>query len=344
MVSTFSFALNAAPMADLWFMTTRGFTPSTLGPSPTVPPTPLHVAAGTILQLGGPSMVPTLPLLAPLQFDQPETIASLDAFDVAPGAEVWCSLPVDAKSKIAGVILEGDLFSAGGYRVKSNQQLLDAFGLMPGFGDAGLDAVHRTASGEILFSIRQDEFSEHLGATLHHGDVLSDSGRVVASNQELLSRFHPGNPDQDYGLDAIYLWESGEIWFSVETAFDDQELGRVGDGDLLSNRGYVVFRNRELMAPFSPLEDLADFGLQSAVPLATSILPAKPPTLSIRFAEGPLPTVILEANGLGRAFRLRSAPTPTGPFEPLGLPGLERTWTLPLPAVPTATFYQVEEW
>lgn len=338
MVSTFSLTLNAAPMADLWFMTTRGFTPATPGQ------TPSRVPAGTILQLSGPRTVPTLPLLAPLQFDQPETITGLDAFDVAPGAEVWCSLPADAKSKVVGEILEGDLLSTRGDRVKSNQQLLNAFGPMPGFGDAGLDALHRTASGEILFSTRQDEFSEHLGVTLRHGDVLSDSGRVVASNQGLLSRFHPANPDQDYGLDSIYRWESGEIWFSVETAFDDQELGRVGDGDLLSDRGYVVFRNRELMAPFGPLEDLADFGLQSAVPLATSTPPTKPPTLNLRLGGGPPASVTIEASGLGRAFRLRSAPAPTGPFEPLGLPGLEHTWTFSLPAVPTATFYQVEEW
>jgi hypothetical protein len=345
MFSTFSLVLNAAPTADLWFMTARGFTPSKGPPSPTVPPTQTHVPAGTILHLSGARTVPTQPLLAPLQIDQPETITGLDAFDVAPGAEVWFSLPAGAKSKVVGEILEGDLLSAAGYRVKSNQQLLSPFGLMPGYTDVGLDAVHRTASGEILFSIRQDEYSERLGLTLHHGDVLSDSGRVVASHQALLARFHLENPDQDYGLDALYLWESGEIWFSVETSFNDQELGRVGDGDLLSSGGYIVYLNRELMAPFGPLEDLADFGLQSALPLATTPVLAKPPTLAIRLTGLPPATAVLEAAGLGRAFRLRSASTPAAPFQPLGLPGLEHAWTIPLANSETpAAFHQVEAW
>ena len=77
-----------------------------------------------------------------------------------------------------------------------------------------------------------------------------------------LSPHHPIPVEADYGLDAIYVWSSGEIWFLIEEGFVDQNLGAIMPGDLLSDQGMVVYRNLELLGAFAPLEDLADFGLE----------------------------------------------------------------------------------
>jgi hypothetical protein len=85
----------------------------------------------------------------------------------------------------------------------------------------------------------------------------------VKNNAQLLARFHPPKSHYDYGLDALYVWSSGEIWFSLEEGFQDGLLGPIQAGDLLSDQGYIVFRNLELVSAFAPIEDLSDFGLDA---------------------------------------------------------------------------------
>src|SRR4030095_14406029 len=102
---------------------------------------------------------------------------------------------------------------------------------------------------------------------------------IVKSNYELLAKFHPANTNIDYGLDAVYVWPSGEIWFSTEDGFSGADLELYRPCDLLSDHGYVVFRNLELVGAFAPMEDLADFGLDGLF-IVTDVTPsASPPTI-----------------------------------------------------------------
>ena len=112
---------------------------------------------------------------------------------------------------------------------------------MPIVPDVGLDAVHAGPDGQVLFSIEREVFAEGLGRMLAPGDVLSDAGTVDRTNADLMALFHPEVPILDHGLDALFVWPDGEIWFSTEVGFLDAEFGPVGPGDLLSDRGVVVF-------------------------------------------------------------------------------------------------------
>src|SRR5207244_2853539 len=76
--------------------------------------------------------------------------------------------------------------------------------------------------------------SERLSAPVRRGDVLSSNGTIMRSSKQLLAGFHPVNAANDYGLDALYVWPNGEIWFSTEDDFQDQTLGTISAGDLLS--------------------------------------------------------------------------------------------------------------
>ncbi len=201
----------------------------------------------------------------------------LDAVGRGPRGSIWFSFEEENSpvwSGTLGVWLKGgDLLSDAGFVVRTNEQLLARFVRMPPVTDAGLDAIDIAPNGEFLFSTETDFFSEAIGRLVTHGDLLSNRGRVVRTNGQLLANFHPVDSSaqpalRDYGLDAVVLRPNREIWFSTEEGFQDANLGPISDGDLLSTAGYVVIRNLKLVEPFGPLEDLANFGLDAATLVA----------------------------------------------------------------------------
>jgi hypothetical protein len=199
--------------------------------------------------------------------------------------------------------------------VRSNQQLMAAFGIQPPVPDLGLDAVCVKANGEILFSIRTNVFAESKGTMLFGGDVLSSQGVVVKRNTELRARFHTNIPAPDLGLDALYVWPNGEIWFSLETGFPDLQLGDISAGDLLSTEGIIVFKNAELVSAFAAPESVSNFGL-SDIFVVTDLAVAGPPRfLSPRIQQNNL---ALQWTGTNRVFQLERAPAVTGSWQPLG--------------------------
>src|SRR3954470_3510249 len=137
----------------------------------------------------------------------------------APVREVWFSTSsaFTATNFFApsNKLTAGDLLSSRGGVVRSNQQLVSRLGIMPLVGNLGLDAVNVTAHGDILFSISTTQMSETLGP-LRPGDLLSDRGRVVKRNQDLLAAFQPASTN-DAGLDGVQRLEGGEILFSMQT-------------------------------------------------------------------------------------------------------------------------------
>lgn len=173
---------------------------------------------------------------------------------------------------------DGDLLSDRGIVIRDNISLVSPFHPMPVIPPMGLDAVTFnnplpddgvTVTGppvypekKLLYSFEVNFFSESLGTMVGHGDLLLENGTIYRTNEQLMKNFKPvsGN-EEDPGLDAVYLWPNGEIWFSTEEEFIDQRLGYIGHGDLLSSNGRVVMKNLSLVREFAPIEDLHDFGL-----------------------------------------------------------------------------------
>jgi hypothetical protein len=302
--------LVAAPIRELWFSTANGFTSATL-PGP--------VSEGDLVAGAGRIVFKNATLVQNLGFAPVAPDLGLDAVDVEPGGEVWFSTVQPQWSEGLGRwITPGDLLSDRGSVVRTQAELLAAF-MGPGQKiDASLDAVQLQPDGAIWFSTRTGFKSDALGRAIGPGDLLSDAGVVVRSNKELLSRFHPTDPNRDYGLDALYVWPGGEIWFSVEEGFVDLGLGTVKAGDLLSDQGSVVYGNLELLRAFAPLEDLADFGLD-ALFLVTDAAPLPEAPPDIRNVEV-LPESgarRLEWTGPGRVFQVERAPEAGGPYLPV---------------------------
>ena len=152
---------------------------------------------------------------------------------------------------------------------------------------------------EILFSISPGKTT--WWPPVGHGDELSDRGAVVASNWQLLRNFNPPATfaPVDYGLDALQELHWGPIaatakpmtLFSLNTGFEDANLGPISDGDLLSDAGRIVARNKDLMARFHPMPPLQDMGLDAV------FIPYYVPTTSVCVAAGDL---VLHDEGLVR--------------------------------------------
>jgi len=304
-VEVFYLTLVAAPARDIWFSTASNFTQPDFKTG----------ANGDVLSVSGRFVRRNIELLLHLGLMPGIPAYNVDALDLGAGGEILYSLSDDVFSETQGALNHGDLLSSKGTVVRRNSQLLALFGMMPPVPDLGLDAVTRRPDGEILFSIKTAAFAQGIGNTLRPGDLLSNRGQIYRTQEQLLARFHPVEK-KDYGLDAVFVWPHGEIWFSTEMGFQDTALGGIQAGDLLSDQGFVVFRNLELMSAFAPIEDLADFGLD-ALYVVTDFAPPAPAARinSIRF-DRQARTYSFAWQGDGHVFQLEKAATPLGPWMP----------------------------
>lgn len=335
--STHRIEVRAAPFHEIWFSTTHGLTPGT-EPQPQKPLTPGDVLADT-----GRLVRSNSDLIRFLGLEPGTAGVGIDAFDIVPGGEVLFSVNQKVFSESLGPISAGDLLSDRGHIAEPNAALMKLFGLMPPTPDMGLDALQVKDDGEVLFSITDRGFSEWLGVSIGPGDVLSNSGQVWRSASDLLAAFHPKTDWSECGLDALFVWPNGEVWFSLENGLEDAVLGTIGDGDLISDQGYVVARNTELLGPFLPLEELANFGLDGLY-VVTDL--ASPPLVS-RLRGEPVGVgkqfFALQWDASGRVYQVERTPDLGMPFTPIAPPQVEHVFIDTAPFVPTG-FYRVRQW
>ncbi len=335
----FHLYLAAAPLREIWFSTLRPFHAGTMQ-SPTN-----YVSAGDLLSSSGRILRRNADLSRNLGIMPIVPDLGLKDMDILPGGEVAFSIDQNIFSESLGPLTPGDLLTDRGRILATNGKLISAFVPQPPVQNEGLNAVQVLDSGEIYFSVQTNFFSEALGQEVGHGDLLSSRGVILRKNQSLLAGFGPADPKQDYGLQAVYVWPSGEVWFSVQTGFTDTNSTQYLAGDLLSDQGYVVYRNLSLLSSFAPLEDLNNFGLD-ALFVVTDVTPPPTPPLCLQITVPPgTKDVNLRYKGQGRAFQLLKTgnlPGPWLPASPIGL-DLEFTDSGALNG-PAQGFYQLRAW
>ncbi len=224
--------------------------------------------------------------------------------------DIWFSLEESIWSETLGRLNHGDLLSTRGRIVRTNWQLIDAFGpVVMSVDGVGLDAVHfrpvlsavepsditPVERRGIYFSTETNFWSGALQRLIRHGDLLNENGTVYRTNAQLLRNFHPcltavsiddvEPAVRDYGLDAVYVMRNGRVLFSLERDFCDRYWGWIDEGDLLCECGCVVRRNRQLMDVWQPLEDLDDFGLDAIELMPRKIMPFPIDDIEVEPAE-----------------------------------------------------------
>ena len=336
-VQVFGLSLRSAPLRDLWFVTSHGFTTGkdgTLGRGRRVAGDVLsmegHVVAGNGRLTGQLGIMPIVPPLA------------LGALDVQPGGRIMFALRERVFSETLGHLSPGVVLGSDGSVFARVRDLLDRFRPIAWpASEPGVDAVQVLDSGEVLFSTTADVLAS--SGTLGHGDVLSSDGTVRWRFKEILGAFVPspwvGTTLEEVGVDAWHAWPHGEAWFSVRKGFHSAVAGSVYPGDVLSTGGWVVYRNLELLEGFEPLEDLADFGLEGLFVLTD--LAAAPAAGSVR--GSPVEHgILVEGIGRARAWQLEWSPDPGGTFAGVGSPTPWARWIRPTDG--QAGFFRVRSW
>ena len=145
--------------------------------------------------------------------------------------------------------------------------------LLAVLGTVAFSIAPALAQQPIVYFSTEESFTAtagpHAGQVISHGDLLSNAGEVIARNAYLIRNFGPMPIAPDMGLDGVYVRSSGEILFSIEDRFWDENLSTwVGHGDLLSDSGVILQTNPQLLRNFGPMPVVGDFGLDAIHELA----------------------------------------------------------------------------
>ena len=311
----FHLGINAAPFREIWFSTAQPFTAGVWNPPTNA------MSAGDLLSsigqvakrngqlCGGLGIMPVVPDLG------------LKDVGILPGGEIAFSMEQDVFSETLGALHAGDLITDRGRILRTNSSLLSAFAPSPvPPAGTGLAAVKVTDDGAVYFSVQTNFYSMKLGRTIQTGDLLADSGDVVRSGTNLLANFNPAKPDGDYGLSAVFLWPSGEFWFSTTQGFAGPGTEFYEAGDLLSDQGYVVYRNAGLVSAFAPTASGTNFGLDALYvitdvpPVGKGLGPAK--LARPQLTNQPPASLAFDWSAAGHVFQLERAANAAGPYLP----------------------------
>jgi hypothetical protein len=314
--------IQAAPIREVWFSTTTNFISAQIG----------AVSHGDLLTTG--RVIKRNSELTE-RLSVPEGDVGVDAVDIGPRGEIFFSTAADVESAVNGAITHSDILTSEGRLYLQGSQLLSAFGVDE--PDAGLDALHLAANDEIYFSIAKD--IPRTGAvTLHRGDILSNTGRIVRTESNLYLRWNlPAGFSA--GVDALYVWPNGEIWFSAENAFTNTTSEIVAEGDIISDQGYVAFRNADLVHTFGPTEN-SDFGLDALV-IVSDAAASKAGTQIVEVTAGAT-GVDLRWESTARVFQIEWATSVDGPYTPVT--GLILGTAAHTFSTSAAAFYRIRQW
>ena len=147
------------------------------------------------------------------------------------------------------------------------------------------------------------------------------------------------------GISAFYEDVFSETLGQIQGGFNDTQFGQILAGDVLSDQGFVVYRNLELVSAFAPIEDVAEFGLDALYIVTDTIPPAPAPRIISAIGPGPGGDFSLNWTGNGRVFQLEKATALTGPFAPISPLMVDLNW-VDSSAVQSYSngFYRLRQW
>ena len=119
-------------------------------------------------------------------------------------------------------------------------------------------------------------------------------------------------------------------------------LGPIGGGDLLSDQGYIVYRNLELVSNFAPIEDASNFGLDGFYVISDAVVTSGDTLISAVTTAAGNPRVTWKS--AGRVFQVEQTDDLTAPFHAISpiIPDLE--FVDPRRQTSPTSFYRIRQW
>jgi hypothetical protein len=188
--------------------------------------------------------------------EPPTPDLGLDALQVMEdGSQIFSTSQAIFSERLGVTVGSGDLVASTGKLWRDNPTLLRQFHPLKPDIDYGLDVVHVWPDGEIWFSTEQDVELEGF-QRISNGDLVSDAGRVVFRNLELLQRFGPLEDAANFGLDALaILTDVGAP--ATSPRIRSIQLGADRESVVLSwtglGRAYQIEQAPSVEGPFSPV-------------------------------------------------------------------------------------------
>jgi hypothetical protein len=333
--------INAAPFRELWVSTTREFKSGLWNPPTNV------ITGGDLISTDGRVVKRNDELCGSLGVMPVVPDLGLLDFHVIYKGDVVFSIAEGAFSEVLGWLYSGDLVTDSGTVFRRNSSLVANFDPQaPRLETYGIGAVQVLGDGEIYFSVATNFYSQNLARAIGAGDLLSSAGRVVKTGSQLLSAFQPAAGTKDPGLAAAFTWPHGETWFFTRAGFDDARSNSFAAGDLLSDQGYLIYRNAELLAGFVPAGIGQGLPLDGLYLVSDAIpLPQKAADVELKLAltNGPSSALQFSWKREGHTFQLERSSDPAGPFLPASPIILEGSYVEPDAPKPWA-FYRLRRW
>jgi hypothetical protein len=327
--AVYTIDIRAAPFHDIWISPALDFRANALS-SPT---NVIH--SGDLISIDGRVIKRNADLLAPFG----PTIASdygLDAISFSPHS----GLSISAHD--VGSIRDGDILLQN---PPSRLTYTDIFtnAAATGMTDPGIDGIQFTSQSEFYFSVKRDsDYAIPSGARVRirdsdiwWTDLQTHELRLARSREELFSfsEYRPWLTDEQVGIDAFYIWPSGEVWFSLRSSWTAHTA-------IYSSDGYGVFTDTFAFQAFKPamdpgldaflvITDLKQFATVQST-LTTHLSPAGVATFEWMPTAG--------------AYQVEAADSVSAPFRAASPVIATESFTDIRPAAAPARFYRVRQW
>lgn len=263
---------------DLWF--------STSVPTIAISPTNgfKYMGSGSVMSTNGSEVASNQSLLAKFKpsgnfipFFNNKGLDALAISGTAKKKTIVFSVNTGFYSQALGrQISDGDLLNNRGEIVATQHDLLAALQPKDAGANYGLDAAYiRSSSGpggapEIWFSTDRSFYSNALARQVSSGDVVSNTGEMVVSFEDLMAGFDPRGGLRSLSLDTFMpiFDDKGAVTsyvFSTNERFYSNTLKRwISGNDLIRNDGTIAMTQKEITSKYGLLIPICkDFRLDA---------------------------------------------------------------------------------
>ena len=325
----YTIEIRAAPFHDIWISPAMDFRADAFSNPTNV------IHSGDLISIDGRVIKRNADILAPFG-DITTTDHGLDAISFAPRG----GLSISAHD--VGSIRDGDILLPNPPRRLSYTDIFTN-AAASGMTDPGIDGIQFTSENAFYFSVKRDsDYATTAGAgvRIRDGDIWwtdlqTHELRLARSREELFSysEYRPWLIDEQVGIDAFYIWPSGEVWFSLRSSWTAHTA-------IYSSDGYGVFTDTFAFQAFKPA---ADPGLDAFL-VITDLEEIPKVQLTLNMHLSSMGVATLEWTPTAGAYQIETADSLFSPFRPASQVIATESFTSQRPLTAPARFYRVRHW